>query len=202
MAANANPYMAASSIVSDLANLYGSSQVAKYNLKSQKSALKYQAEMAAINARVAEISARSALEAGKHEAAQTGMQYGALRGRQRATLAANGVDLGVGSAAEIQASSAIMKQIDLNTIKANSVRTAWGIRTQGVNSQAEARMFSASASGISPSSGAMSTFLTGAGSVASRWYQSGYFDQNFWGSTDPNAAYKSTSMVDQQKWER
>jgi hypothetical protein len=167
-------------IVGDIANLFGASSVAKYNAKSQKSALKYQAEISAINARLAEISARSALDAGKHEAAQTGMQYGALKSRQRASLAANGVALGTGNAAEIQASTDILKQIDLNTIKNNAIRTAFGIRTQAVNSQAEARMFSASASGISPSSAAMTTLLTGAGSVADRWYKRGVFDTGNW----------------------
>ena len=164
------------SVINDVFNLYNSSMSARYSAKSQKSSLKYQAEMSAINARLAELSARSTLDADKVEAAQTGLQYGALKSRQRASLAANGVDLGVGNAAEIQASTDILKRIDLNHVKANALRSAFGIRTQGLNALADSRMTSASAAGISPSAAGISTLLTGAGQVAGRWYQAGYLD--------------------------
>src|SRR5690606_2794216 len=89
----------------------------------------------------------------------------------------NGIDVGTGSAAEIQASTDILKEIDSNTLMSNAVRTAWGYRTQGLNAQTEAmnqrnQAFAARAMGsaISPIGGATTSLLGSVGSVASSWY--------------------------------
>lgn len=164
-----------------------------YGAKSQVAALKGQAKIAESNARISEINARiselgaqSALQQGKHQVADLTMRAGQLKGRQRASMAANGVDLNVGSAAETQASSDILKEIDKGTIRLNAVRDAFGYRTQALNQTAQAGMaradaagMRAGASGISPGGSAFSTLLGGATQVASNWYkmdQSGMFD--------------------------
>jgi len=141
-----------------------------YSAKSSKAQLNLQADMADINARLAEKTAQSALSQGQQQVAQATMRAGQIKSAQRVALAANGVDLGVGNAAELQASTEIMKEIDKNTIEANAVRTAWGYRTQGVNYQNEATMKRASAGAISPGMAATSTLLSEAGKVASSWY--------------------------------
>ena len=105
-----------------------------YSAATQKINLKTQANLADINARIAELGAQSALLQGQQQVGALTLNAGRLKSRQRAALAANGVDLGVGSAAEIQASTDIMKTIDANTLEANAVRTAWGMRTQATNS--------------------------------------------------------------------
>lgn len=152
---------------------------AYHSASAQKSALKGQAKLAEINARIAELGAQSALEQGKQQVAQVTHRAGQLKGTQRATMAANGIDLGVGNAAEVQASTDIMKEIDANTAKHNAVRNAWGYRTQGMNYMNEARMARANAAGISPSGVAFNTLLGGASQVAASWYgmsQAGLFD--------------------------
>ena len=150
-----------------------------YSAKSQKINLQGQAALADVNARIAELGAQSALDQGQRQVGALTMQAGQLKSRQRAALAANGVDLGEGNAAEIQASTDIMKEIDKNTLEANSVRTAWGYRTQGMNYQNEAAMQRATASSISPGMAVASSLLTSAGQVASSWYSfknAGAFD--------------------------
>src|SRR5690606_8003924 len=150
-----------------------------FGAKSQASNLKSQARIADINARIADLGAESALEQGKGEVARLTLQAGQLRGRQRTALAANGVDLGAGSAAEIQASADILKDIDVDTIRANASRSAWGHRTQATNSRNQGLMARATASGISPFASAASTLLSSATSVATSWYamqQGGMFD--------------------------
>jgi len=142
-----------------------------YGAQSQKISLKAQADISAINARIAELSAQSALDAGKVEAAQTTLKYGATKSSQRAALAANGVDLGVGSAAEIQASTDLLKEIDRNTIKTNAIRAAVGYRTQSASYQSDSLMKNASASGISPLLSGFTSLLEGATRVAPNWYQ-------------------------------
>ena len=126
--------------------------------------------MSRINARIAELGARSAFERGQKEVASLTMQAGQLKSRQRASMAANGIDLGEGNAAEIQASTDLMREIDKQTIEANAVRSAWGYRTEATNLQSAALMKEGSASGISPLMSGASSLLTGAGQVASQWY--------------------------------
>ncbi|MGL4265206.1 MAG: hypothetical protein ACRCTX_26580 [Afipia sp.] len=146
---------------------------AYYSAKQQKTALGMQAAMDEINARMAEASAQSALQAGQQEIGRLTLQAGQLKSQQRTALAANGVDMGTGSAAEIQASADLMKEIDKNTLEANSVKTAWGYRVQGTNYSNSAAMKRATAKGIDPTAAAVTSLLTSATQAAPGWYQMG-----------------------------
>ncbi len=128
------------------------------------------AAMAEINARVAELGAQSALLQGKSEVAKLTAAAGQLKSRQKVALAANGIDLGVGTAAEIQASTDMMKEIDADTIKANAMRTAWGYRSNAMNFQNQARSARATAKGINPFMSATTSLIGDAGQVAGQWY--------------------------------
>lgn len=141
-----------------------------WSARSQKIALDGQAGLADTNARISELGAQQELIKGQQEVANLTLRAGQLKGSQRTALAANGVDLGVGNAAEIQASTDVMKEIDKDTITANAVRSAWGYRTQGMNYQNEATVKRGTADGISPGMSAVGSFLGSAGSVASSWY--------------------------------
>lgn len=158
---------AASSIGSVMASTIGS----YLSAKSNKAMLNAQANIADINARMAENTAQSVLNQGKQQVAQSTMQYGAFKSRQKAALAANGVDLGVGNAAEIQASTDIMKEIDANTLHANAVRSAWGARTQSSQYQIDAMTRRTQADGMNPFASGSTTLLTGASQVAPTWYK-------------------------------
>lgn len=141
--------------------------------KSQISALQFQADMAGINARIAELGAQSALAQGEKQIGALTLKAGQVKSGQRAAMAANGIDLGVGSAAEVQASTDIMKEIDANTVNANAVRSAWGYRTQGTSYQNDALIKRATADGINPGPAATSSLLGSASSVAQTWYALG-----------------------------
>lgn len=138
--------------------------------KAMKSQLAFQADMARINAEIAEQSAQQTLLTGQRQHGASRLRYGQLKGAQRAALAANGVDLGEGSAAEVQASSELLAEIDANQITANAVQAAWGYRTQGTNYENKARMDEATAAGINPGLNAASSLVTNAGQVAGNWY--------------------------------
>ena len=142
-----------------------------YSAKNQKIQLEGQAKLADINARIAELGAQQELIRGEKEVGQISMQAGRLKSAQRVALAANGVDLGQGNAAELQASTDLMKEIDMNTARANAVRSAWGYRTQGVNAVNSAIARRATGAGISPGAQAFTTLLGSAGQVAGSWYQ-------------------------------
>lgn len=139
--------------------------------KSQKQLLRAQADMDRVNAQIAELGAQSALAQGQRDIANQTLQAGALKSRQRASLAANGVDLGEGNAAEIMASTDLMKSIDADTLRANSERTAWGYRTQSVNDMNSGALRDASAKTISPLLSAGTSLIGTAGDVAGSWYK-------------------------------
>lgn len=143
---------------------YSSAQTAQGNLRMQATA-------ADANARIAELGAQSAMAQGQQQAAALTLKAGNLKSAQRARLAANGVDLGVGNAAEVLASTEIMKEIDRNQLEANATRTAFGYRAQAANYQGDAIMKRAAAGSISPLMAAGATLLGGAGSVAEGWYR-------------------------------
>ena len=141
-----------------------------YSAASQKTNLQTQAYLADVNARMAERSAQTALDRGQKQVGQLTLKAGQLKSTQRANLAANGVDLGEGNAAEIQASTDILKEVDKNTLETNAVYDAWGFRVQGSNYQNEALMARASASAINPGASAFTSLLGSAGNVAGSWY--------------------------------
>lgn len=158
------------SLITGIGSTISSAVGSYFSSAAQKISLDAQAHIAEINARMAEMSAQSALMQGHQQVGALTLQAGQLKSRQRAAMAANGIDLGVGSAAEVQASTDIMKEIDANTTISNSVRSAWGIRSQAMNYQNEALVKRASASAISPGMNLFSSLLSGVGKVAESWY--------------------------------
>lgn len=142
-----------------------------YSAKSQKSALRHQAEIAEINAGLAELAAQNETLAGQREEQKLRLRTGGIKAGQRVAMAANGIDIANSPTAQnILNSTDILGEIDAQTIQANAVRSAWGYRTQASNLTSEAAMARATASGISPGMSALSSMLTGAGQVASSWY--------------------------------
>lgn len=136
-----------------------------------KIALDGQAELARINAQIMETNARGTLQAGAREVQRSQLATSQLKGRQRAGMAAHGVDLGEGSAARVLTDTDVMGEIDANTIAANAVRSAWGYRTQSVNFQNEAIQKSSAADSMAPWMSAGGMLMDKAGSVAQSWYQ-------------------------------
>ena len=137
-----------------------------YAVKAQKKALKAQAELDKINARIMEQMAQGELLAGQRKEQASRLQYAAVKSQQRVGLAAGNIDLGEGSALQIQTSTDLMNEIDANTIQANALAAAWGYRMKGVDYSNSATTNRASASGLSSLTAAGSTFLTGASQVA------------------------------------
>ena len=112
-----------------------------------------------INARLAEMAAETEQTRGQIEYGSFTLKKGRLKSSQRANLAANGVDLGEGSAAESLVSTDIMGEIDGQTIISNAVRTAWGYQTQASISRMRAgfEAVNARAAGSAASNNYMAT---------------------------------------------
>lgn len=125
-----------------IANTLAESEAATSRARTRANALVAEAgaAMADLNAQGAERQAQSALYQGERAIAALTLQSGQLAGKQRAALAANGIDLGEGSAAELQASTDTMAAIDVSTLAANAANAAWGYRSEAVNSSSQAAM--------------------------------------------------------------
>lgn len=158
---------AISSIIGSVGSAFGT----YYNLKNMQGTLEFQSDMATINARMAESTAQSILEAGNRASGQVSMKAGKVKGSQRATMAARGIVLGEGNAAEEVATTDLMKETDMMTINANATRQAWAARTQALNYQNESLLKGTMSESISPESGAATSLLSSATEVASSWFR-------------------------------
>jgi len=138
-----------------------------YGAKSQQQMLSLQADMQ-------ERQAQSTLLAGERAEQTSRLSTAGLKGAQRAAMAANGVDLGEGSAARVLTSTDVMGESDAETIRANAIRQAFGYRI-------DATLRRGAAAAIKPGMAAFTTLLGTGAQVASTWYQldkAGAFDKN------------------------
>lgn len=144
---------------------------AAYGAQEAKNALEYQSAIAEVNARVAKSGADSILAAGQKTEQAVRLQTAALKSKQVAAFAANGIDLGSGSAQRVLTSTDLLGEIDANTVTANAVRQAFGYKVQVANYGAQAAGAAAGAASISPFGAGASSALTGATAVAESWYK-------------------------------
>lgn len=135
----------------------------------------YQAGVARNNATMAEYAAADAVERGGEAANRSNQQYRQLRGRQVATMAANGIDIGSGSALSILEDTDMVASIDATTIRNNAARQAWGYQVEGQNYSSSASMYQASADAENPMLSAGASLLGGAAQVGLAGQQMGYW---------------------------
>lgn len=114
-----------------------------------------------INAQLSGIAAQDAIKRGEKDAQTLRKQSKQMIGSQRAALAAQGIDVSLGSAADIQADTAELAAQDALTIRNNAWREAWGYRTQGANALSQGRISQAQSR-----SQAFNTMLAGGLSAA------------------------------------
>ena len=144
-------------------NAFGSIGVTKHNNAIAQS----QANIARLNAQMMERQAQGVLRSAEKAIVAKTMKAGQVKSTQRARLAANGIAVGVGSAAEIQASTDIIKEIDKNQIKSNAVADAWGYRLKAVGYEGDALMAMAKKQSAGLNFG--TTLLSGASQIANNY---------------------------------
>lgn len=133
----------------------------------------YQAAVGRNNAILAQRAADDARLRGEEAARRKAVESRQLIGRQRAVLAANGVLVDQGSALDLTSDAAEIGKLDELTIRSNAEREALGYEAQGSNFSASAQLNQIRADNAQSSAmgSAFGTVLTGATSVASKWYQ-------------------------------
>lgn len=118
------------------------------NAQRERMNLQAQADMARINAKRQLLGKTQARHAGDHEILRYTMRAGNQEAAQRAALAANGVVLDEGSARELQDSAALMRAIDVQTLRNNAINEAFGYESQAADLFSQAAMAEANKHGI------------------------------------------------------
>lgn len=129
------------------------------------SANKFNAQVAEMNANLADRRARDAIERGAQEEQRKRQEVAQIKGKQVAAMAANGVDLTFGSPLDTIVDTAVLGELDALTIRTNAYREAYEHRVDAVNKRADASMSRAAAKNAATAGyiGAAGTVLTGAG---------------------------------------
>lgn len=134
-----------------------------------KQAAKYESSVAAANAKVAEFKAQDVQDRAQADAENLGRQIAGVRGKQQATIAANGIDLSSGSAQSVLDATDFYGAQDQATLANNANKEQWSLRTQKANFEAESQMQKNKASSISPFAALSTSLLGSAGKLADKW---------------------------------
>lgn len=143
-------------------------------LRSRSSSLEHEATMSDFNARLAEDDAQEILRARRKEIALATLQHGQAKASQLARQGASGLQVGVGSSAEAQATAEWAKRVDAMTIDVNATRAANAARLRAVNLRGRSLLTRASAANLRRGAGSINpwmsafTSLLGSGSSLGR----------------------------------
>lgn len=137
------------------------------NVKSQAAT---QAEIAD-NQKLAYVAADDALARGGKEAAKIRGNGTQLASAQSVAYANSGVDGTVGTAANVQADSRAMSELDALTVQNNAAREAWGFKRYGLKYGQQAQLEAARASNKQAATilGGVGKVAAGAGSTYESW---------------------------------
>lgn len=135
--------------------------------RAAQQAATYNAQVADMNAKISERQARDAVERGQIEEQQQRMKTSQIIGKQRAAMAANGVDLTFGSPLDALVDTATIGELDALTIRTNTAREERDIRQQGANLTSQAGMMRAEGenAAIAGRMGKRSGFMQAAGTI-------------------------------------
>lgn len=126
------------SLANGVIGAVGSIATGYYNSRIQKAQQEMAIRVQEYNARQAERAAQSALMSSNFKIGQISEKFEKVKSSQTAAMAANGIVLGVGSAAEVTASTDINKRRSIDNQYANGYSEASKYRMQGVNAQSQA----------------------------------------------------------------
>ena len=135
--------------------------------QAQAANARYQAQISANNAALAQFYADDAIARGAEEADLQSERARAIAGQQTAALAASGIDVQSGTALGVLGDTAEAAEIDRLTIRDNAAREAYRYQVDAANAQAQAAASSSVQTGSFLSAGG--SLLTGLGGVGERW---------------------------------
>lgn len=141
--------------------------------KTTKYVMQKQAEISEYNRQMAQRSSETAWRQGEAEIAKLTYRAGEIKAKQRTGFASSGVRLGTGTTSEVMASTDIMKEVDVKNTRLAALSAAWGYKQAAITANGQGQIYSGMsnyAKNVSIGNG-LSSFLSGAGDVASKWYK-------------------------------
>jgi hypothetical protein len=113
--------------------VYGQVKAGKAQKKAGEAAQEAansQAGLSDYNAEVATLQAQDAVDRGAVEESRFRTSVRGMIGQQRAGIAAGNIDVGFGSAVDVQADAAYLGELDALQLRTNAAREAWGYTVQ------------------------------------------------------------------------
>lgn len=143
----------------------------------------YNAAVADNNAKTATYQAEEAQRRGEEDAINQNRKTAQLRGEQRATMAARGLDLTYGTPQSLIDQTDYFGQVDANTLRDNAARESFSKRVESSNYTA-----SASAARASKTNAAFAGLTAALPMVASKWAPSSSSQVSLWSGAPVSAA--------------
>jgi hypothetical protein len=139
--------------------------------QAAKDQARYRAAVANNNAILAEKSAQMATEAGDIKAQNESLHTAATIGTIKATQAASGLDVNIGTPVDVRESAADLGRLDAMTIRYNAQKEAYNARTQADSYRAQAGldMMAGKTATEAGDLKAFTSILGGAASVGDKW---------------------------------
>lgn len=106
----------------------------------QRREAEYEASMLYTNAALARKQAEEAVTRGMADTMVVRQKALSLIGSQRASMAAQGIRLDVGSAVDVVSDTVKLAEVDAATVRNNAAREAWGFNTQATNYENQANL--------------------------------------------------------------
>jgi hypothetical protein len=146
---------------------------AKFSGEAQASADRYKAGVALLNKQINEQNASWARESGDIKGEEAGLKSGQDIAQTKSTQAASGFDVTGGTNEAVRDTQTKVAQFDQNVIQWDAAKTAWGFESKAATDQAESALDLSAADTASKAGtiSEISSFIGGASSVASKWYQ-------------------------------
>lgn len=131
----------------------------------------YQAQVARNNAQLAKQNAAWAEAQGYAEESAQGMKGRAGIGKLKAGMAAGGIDVGSGSAADVLDSAAALNELDTLTIRSNAARKVYGYNVEAESQEEGAKLskYEGDSAMEGAEIGALGSLLSSASSVGGKY---------------------------------
>ena len=157
-----------------LMSAYGASQAAK----AERAKAEYGAMVAEQNASINDYQAKVAARIGSQQEQVSKLNTASMFSSQRTSMAANGIDLGQGTATDVLTSTVMKGNTDVANIQDNTARNVWSLETQASMDRQSAKFQRETGSSINPGVSAATSLLGNAGAFSKSVY--GYGKENKW----------------------
>lgn len=159
----------ASSVAGGFLGAAGASQSAEASAK----AYDYKAQIALFNKQINEQNARWALDSGGISAMEAGLKSRQEIANTKVAQAGSGFDVNAGSAEAVRDTQHEVAAFDQNVIRWDAAKTSYGYMAKAKSNEMEATLDTMAATSARKAGdiGVASSFISAAGSVASKWTQ-------------------------------